>query len=299
MERKQCFKAIVCLLAIIFLTGCASSMRSIVSTKARAGYITAIHSDLISLPLPERKIVVAVYKFRDQTGQYKHNPQATSFSTAVTQGSTSMLIKALEDSKWFIPIEREGLPNLLTERKIVRSTREQYKNGKISPLPPLMYASIILEGGIVAYESNIATGGFGARFFGIGGSAESRQDQVTIYLRATAVKNGRILRTVSTTKTILSRGVDFGVYRFVRLKRLLEIETGLATNEPPQMCVMEAIEKAVFDLIVEGILNNDWNLKNPENINSPVIQSYLKEKEGIDEEKMVFDKNGNLKSVKK
>ena len=38
--------------------------------------------------------------------------------TAVTQGASSMILKALEESKWFIPLEREGLSNLLNERKI-------------------------------------------------------------------------------------------------------------------------------------------------------------------------------------
>ena len=303
MRKKQnVLKVMIGLIAIIFLTSCAATKRSLVTTRARIGYTTAIHNDLVSLPTPERKIVVAVYKFRDQTGQYKYHPQATSFSTAVTQGATSMLIKALEDSGWFIPIEREGLPNLLTERKIIRSTRENYKHfhkeqkKDVPTLPPLMYASIIMEGGIIAYESNTVTGGFGTRYFGVGGSVETRRDQVTIYLRAIGVKNGRILKSVSTTKSILSRGVDFGIFRFVRLKRLLEVETGLTVNEPPQLCVMEAVEKAVFDLIVEGSLNKNWNLRNPEDIRAVVIQDYLKEREESDK-RVVFDKEGNLVKI--
>ncbi|MEK7578498.1 MAG: CsgG/HfaB family protein, partial [Patescibacteria group bacterium] len=127
-EKQSVMRIMPVFVLLVFMTGCAASMASIITTKATAGYTTAIHKDLVSLPPPERKIVVAVYKFRDQTGQYKSSPQATTFSTAVTQGTTSMLIKALEDSKWFEPIEREGLPNLLTERKIIRSTTEEYKN---------------------------------------------------------------------------------------------------------------------------------------------------------------------------
>ena len=270
---------------LIFL-GWASIGRadSFEPTKATSGYITAVHKDLISLPPPKEKIVVAVYKFRDQTGQFKPSTTGTTFSTAITQGATSMLIKALEDSKWFIPIERESLPNLLNERKIIRSTRMQYQaenkeKERIPPLPPLLYAGVILEGGVISYETDIITGGFGARYFGLGGSTQIRKDQVTIYLRAVSTQNGRILKSVSTTKSILSKEVTFGVYRFVRFKRLLEAETGLTTNEPPQMCVLEAIEKAVFDMIVEGIQENLWALENPEDINSPLIQNYLKGKE--------------------
>jgi len=273
-----------------------------VTVPASLGYVTSVHSDLLALPPPKRKIVVAVYKFRDQTGQYNYHPTATTFSTAVTQGATSMLIKALEDSGWFIPVEREGLANLLTERKIINATWENNRepaeaNGKRDDLPPLLYASIALEGGIIAYNTNIVSGGLGAKYHGVGGSIGMRRDQVNIYLRSIAVKNGAVLNSVTTSKTILSREVDFGIYRFIRYKRLLEAETGLSTNEPPDMCVLEAVEKAVLSLIVEGIRENLWALKNPEDINLPVIQQYLREAEAV-ERVATFDKNGNLLMLK-
>ncbi|OHB74528.1 MAG: hypothetical protein A2Z25_05795 [Planctomycetes bacterium RBG_16_55_9] len=262
--------------------------------RATIGYTTAIHDELISLPEPEEKIVVAVYKFRDQTGQYKTSASATTFSTAVTQGATSMLNKALEDSGWFIPIEREGLPNLLNERKIIRSSRLQYQSESgqtIEELPPMLYAGVLLEGGIVSYDTNFITGGLGVKYFGTGGSGEFRKDRITIYLRLVSVKNGQILKTVSTTKSILSKEVDFGVYRFVSVQKLLEAETGYSTNEPPSMCVLEAIEKAVHDLVIEGIQDGLWGLKNPQDINSPMIQSYLEEKNRL-EKLVTLDKKG-------
>lgn len=289
----------VMLTAFVFLAGCSSKLAYKFTERATVGYTTAIHSDLISLPPPKEKIVVAVYKFRDQTGQYKTSAQATTFSTAVTQGATSMVNKALEDSGWFITIEREGLPNLLNERQIIRSTRTQYaaEGGQnLPPLPPLLYAGVLLEGGIIGYDTNIITGGLGVAYFGAGGSGQIRKDQVSIYLRLVSTQNGQILKSISVDKSILSREVDFNFYRFIRIKRLLEAEAGLSTNEPPSMCVLEAIEKAVYDLIIEGIQEGIWNLKNPEDINSPVIQNYLKEKQ--ESEKLVtFDKKGRLIKV--
>jgi len=283
----------------VSVSGCHNLAPLMRTDRATIGYTTAIHDDLISLPPPKEKIVVAVYKFRDQTGQYKTSAQATTFSTAVTQGATSMLNKVLEDSGWFVPIEREGLANLLNERKIIRSTRLQYQaegGQTLPPLPPLLYAGVLLEGGIIGYDTNLVTGGLGVRYFGVGGSGKLRRDKITIYLRLAAVKDGRILKSVSTTKSILSREVDLGVYRFVRVKRLLEVETGLSTNEPPSMCVLEAIEKAVYDLIVEGILDGVWELANPEDINSPAIQDYLKGKQKTGE-MVAFDKEGNLAEI--
>ena len=259
------FILILCLPSIIF--GCMALTPNIASIRATSGpeYITSIHQDLVSLPKPENPIPVAIYKFRDQTGQYKSPGNATNFSTAVTQGATSILIKALEDSGWFLPVEREGLANLLQERKIVLQMRDfilqKSRKKQFEPLPPLLYAGIIFEGGIIGYDSNVTTGGIGAKYFGAGGSAEYRVDKVTIYLRAVSVKNGAVLKTVQTSKTVLSQMLSLGIFRFVRLNRLLEAEAGIAANEPVEMAVQEAIEKAVYDIIIEGVKVGIWKPK--------------------------------------
>jgi curli production assembly/transport component CsgG len=233
-------------------------------------------SDLLALPEPKGPIMVAVYGFRDQTGQYRPSP-ASSFSTAVTQGAGSMLVKAALDSGWFVPVERENLQDLLTERKIARANGDQRK----APieLPPLYASNILLTGGIVAYETNVKTGGAGARYFGIGASEMYRMDQVTISLRAVDIRTGQILDTVSTSKTVYSYQLESGVFRFVKFKRLLELEAGFTRNEPAQLCVRDAIESAVVHLIAKGIKKGLWQLQNPEDMNSPVLRAYLREQE--------------------
>ncbi len=126
-------------------------------------------------------------------------------------------------------------------------------------LPPLLYAGILLEGGIVSYDTNIITGGIGARYFGIGSSTQYRQDRITVYLRAVSTSNGKILKTVYVSKTILSQAVDASLFKYVKFKRLLEVETGFTKNEPLQMAVAEAIEKSVEALIIEGISDKLWS----------------------------------------
>ena len=236
------------------------------------------------LPEPKEPVVVAVYKFRDQTGQYKPSDMGANWSTAVTQGATSILINALEESGWFIPIEREGLANLLNERKIIRSSRANYNSqdpgqDQNQLLPPLLFAGVILEGGIVSYESNVLTGGAGLRYFGAGANGQYREDRVSIYLRAISTSNGRILKTVHTTKTILSQKLDAGIFRYVSLKRLLEAEVGFTFNEPSGIAVQEAIDKAVQALIIEGLLADLWEVKDTEDLSTTAIKNYLEEKE--------------------
>ena len=161
-------------------------------------------------------------------------------------------------------------------------------------LPPMLYAPILLDGGIIAYETNLLTGGVGARYFGAGGSLEFRRDAVTSMLRSISVKNGQILNQVDARKTIFSADLESGLYRYISYNKLLEVEAGITSNEPPQMAVMESIESCVYALIMEGLISHAWSLANPAEV-QPLIEQYLKDRDS----KMVaqFDKHGNVVSV--
>lgn len=279
--KRICIKALT-LFSFLFLTNCGTYFNQPVDLQeARLGESSDVTQRLKSLSLPKEPVVVGVYKFRDQTGQYKPSETGGSFSTAVTQGATTILVKALEDSKWFLPIERENLANLLNERNIIRSTRQEYRNTNPDEpqLPPLLYAGILLEGGIVSYDTNIITGGIGARYFGIGASTQYRQDRITVYLRAVSTSNGKILKTVYVSKTILSQAVDASLFKYVKFKRLLEVETGFTKNEPLQMAVAEAVEKSVEALIIEGISDKLWSPQASDAEVKSLINDYELEKE--------------------
>ncbi|RLJ21852.1 curli production assembly/transport protein CsgG [bacterium endosymbiont of Escarpia laminata] len=233
------------------------------------------YRDLTNLPQPKGRIVASVYNFKDQSGQYRPSP-ASSFSTAVTQGATAMLVSVLSDSGWFIPLEREGLQDLLTERKIIRAALKKNNTPKNNDeqLPSLLAANVLLEGGIIAYDSNIRTGGLGARYFGLGVSGQYRLDQVTVNLRAVDIRTGQVLSSVMTSKTILSQEVQSGLFRFIEYKRLLELEGGMTTNEPAQLCVLSAIESAVIHLISDGLKKNLWQLRDLDAMDHPVLKKY-------------------------
>lgn len=269
------------LLFILMFTSCGTFFNQPFKTsKARIGENTSVKSIITGI-LPVEEMVVGVYKFRDQTGQYKLVENGSTFSTAVTQGGTSILLKSLADSKWFAPIERENIGNLLNERQIIRSTRQEYAansgSKQVTALPPLLFAGIILEGGVISYDSNIITGGSGARYFGAGGSTEYREDRITIYLRAVSTLNGKILKNVYVSKTILSQGLSANLFRYVSLKKLLEVETGITKNEPAQLAVKEAIDKAVENLIIEGIIDGLWKPQGGKPVVDFIKEKYYKE----------------------
>lgn len=247
------------LLAAFVFGSCTSALHPLETERVKPGIQSKVHKELTAMPEPQSKVVAAVYRFRDQTGQYKPSERGASWSTAVTQGATSILIKSMEDSGWFTPIERAGVSNLLNERQIIQKTRQQ--NNQSGKLPPMLFAGVILEGGIIGYDTNVITGGGGARLLGTGASGQYRKDQVTIYLRAVSTKTGKVLETVHTTKSIISQELQSGAFRYIDTNRLLEAEAGFTYNEPPVMAVTEAIDEAVKLLVINGEKQGIWSAR--------------------------------------
>lgn len=208
-------------------------------------------------------ITIAVYGFQDKTGQMKPNDRLAVFSKAVTQGAEVFLIKSLQDSKnWFKVVERVGLDNLIKERQLIRNQREVYEGKDARPLKPMTVAGVMIEGGIIGYDSNIRSGGNGARFLGIGGSQQYRVDEIVISLRLISVNSGEVLITNAVSKTIYSTQHNVGVLRFVDAgTKALELENGQALNEPTTYAVRVAIEQSVYDMIVEGEKKGLWRYK--------------------------------------
>jgi curli production assembly/transport component CsgG len=216
------------------------------------------------VPPPEAgKVIVAVYSFKDLTGQRKQQTGVASFSTAVTQGGEPILIKALQDvghGEWFRVVERVGLDNLLKERQLIRSSRDEAKDP--TALRPVIYAGMIIEGAIISYDSNIRTGGFGWRWLGIGPSTSYNEDVVTISLRAISTQTGEVLVTTNVRKTLLSYQAGVATFKFFdQGTRAFEQETGMSSTEVGIYVVKSAVEKAVEELIFDGEKKGLWKFK--------------------------------------
>jgi curli production assembly/transport component CsgG len=231
------------------------------------------------LPPEGGPVAVAVYGFRDLTGQRKSQPLIASLSSAVTQGAENYLIKALQDvgdARWFTVLERVGLENLIKERQMIRQMREQYQGKDAKALPPMMFAGIIMEGGIVGYDSNTLTGGSGVRIFGIGASTQYQSDTVTVTLRTVSVATGEILTTVTVTKTVLSYMDKLTLLRFVddgtqygAGANALEGEVGGSINESINRAIDVAVQAAVVNTINEGARKGHWAFKSNK-VSAPV-----------------------------
>ena len=272
MEISQRF---LCL-SVILLSSCAvlneNKDLSLTQNIEPSAILDLQSEELKNLPAAKVKPTVAIYpnSFRDLTGQRKSNSSFALFSTAITQAPEAFLIRALKhasNGNFFTVVERVGLDNLTKERQLIRSTRQEFKED--NKMKPLLFAGLIIEGGVISYEANNKSGGLGARYLGIGTSKQYREDSVTISLRLVSVSTGEVLIETLVSKSIISTNVSQDIFRFIETgTELVEVEGGIAKNESVSIALQKAVEKGILNIIYTGIERGYWEYDEIE-INEP------------------------------
>ena len=221
---------------------------------------------LADVPRPHQPIFVAVYGFPDLTGQHRQTPSGGAhYSRAVTQGGETLLIQALQKvsrGRFFRVLERRRLDNVSTERSVIRDQRAGARDAQGNPLPPprpLLYAGVILEGGVIGYDTNHRTGGAGARFLGIGAHTQYREDIVTVSLRVVNSQTSEIWKSVLVSQRVYSVKVQGDTFRYVSVDEILEAEGGITYNEPRTIALQRAIERAVYMMVMQGVEQQLWS----------------------------------------
>lgn len=257
--------------AVLALSGCAAVRPWVEVEAVEPPRVSEnINKDFEQIPAPAGPpIVVAVYGFKDLTGQRKPSTTLSLFSTAVTQGAEAYLIKSLMEAgnrQWFTVVERVGLDNLLKERQMIKQTREIYDGDKAKMLPPMALAGVILEGGIIDYNSHTLTGGTGARWLGIGPYTQYIQDLVVISLRLVSVQTGEVLASVVIEKNLLSTAEGITTIKFFNQStRAFEFDSSQTFNEPGNYALRSAIEAGIKELILKGERQGLWKFKEKPN----------------------------------
>ena len=253
-------------LSVILLSSCAvlneNKDLSLTQSIKSSSILDLQSKELKDLPAAKIKPSIAVYpnSFKDLTGQRKSNSSFALFSTAITQAPEAFLIRALKhaaDGKFFTVVERVGLDNLTKERQLIRSTRQEFKED--NKMQPLLFAGLIIEGGVISYEANLKSGGLGARYLGIGTSKQYREDAVTISLRLVSVSTGEVLIETLVSKNIISTSVSQDIFRFIEAgTELVEVEGGIAENESVSIALQKAVETGILNIIYTGIERGYW-----------------------------------------
>jgi curli production assembly/transport component CsgG len=268
-----------CLLAIL-LSNCAVISQNedlLLTKKIQSPDILELQSEeLKNLPPATVMPTIAIYpnSFKDLTGQRRSNSSFALFSTAITQAPEAFLIRAFKhtaNGKFFRVVERVGLDDLTKERQLIRSTRKEFKED--NKMQPLLFAGLLVQGGVISYEANLRSGGAGARYLGIGNSKQYREDTVTISLRLVSVSTGEVLMETLVSKSIISTSVSQDIFRFIETgTELVEIEGGVAENESVSIALQKAIETGVLNIINIGIERGYWKYENIK-INEPVCDA--------------------------
>jgi curli production assembly/transport component CsgG len=278
-------------LGLLVLSNCAGLQKTGLESKPEVTEMK-LQKEFDNIPAPaQKKITVAVYSFQDKTGQRRNTPNIASFSTAVTQGAEPFLIKALQDvgqGQWFDVVERVNVDNLVKERTIIKQMRDMFEGTNAKNLQPLQFAGVIVEGGIIGYDSGMESGGLAYKWLGIGPQTQYSKDIVTISLRVVSVSSGKVLATITVSKTIYSTGDSIAILKAFRGgTAFFEAETGLTINEPTTLAVKATVEAAVVELIKEGERKGIWSFKpTPKNVDdsyenkNQIIENNNKQKRG-------------------
>jgi len=280
----------------ILLTALLVAALSGCSLMQKAGQITGVEykpepaknsmqDELNSVPPPAKgRLTVAVYQFQDKTGQRKAVPGIASFSTAVTQGADALLIRALQDvgnGQWFDVVERGNIDALTKERLIITQMRQAYEGKDAQKLMPLTFAGIIIEGGVIGYDTGLESGGIGYNFLGIGPTTQYSKDVVTVSLRAVSVNTGKVLASITVTKIVYSTSDTVAIFKSVdpaaggilsqvfanntgsqsATAGILQFETGVVLNEATTLALKSTIEGAVVELVKEGQRKGVWDYR--------------------------------------
>ena len=258
-------KLLLSLAVVSLMSGCAITQKAGMEYKPEVAQ-NKLQKEFDTLPSPVGpRVTVAIYSFKDMTGQRKAVSSYASFSTAVTQGAEPFLIKALQEvghGQWFDVVERVNVDDLIKERTIIKQMRDMYEGKDAKPLAPLQFAGLIMEGGIVGYDSSTESGGAAYRWLGIGPQTQYSKDIVTISLRAVSVNTGKVLTTITVTKTVYSTADSFAMLKaFQDGTQIFEGETGLTINEPGTLAIKATIEAAVVELIRDGQRKGIWEFK--------------------------------------
>jgi len=269
----------LCLLAI-FISSCAvlnhNEDLALTQDIKPSSVLDLQSEELKNLPPATVMPTIAIYpnSFKDLTGQRRSNSSFALFSTAITQAPEAFLIRAFKhtaNGKFFRVVERVGLDDLTKERQLIRSTRKEFKED--NKMQPLLFAGLLVQGGVISYEANLRSGGAGARYLGIGNSKQYREDTVTISLRLVSVSTGEVLMETLVSKSIISTSVSQDVFRFIETgTELVEIEGGIAENESVSIALQKAIETGVLNIINIGIERGYWKYENIK-INEPVCDA--------------------------
>jgi curli biogenesis system outer membrane secretion channel CsgG len=215
--------------------------------------------------LTERRIVIS------QANEHKQRKQVQSERARISRDKAAVRVeinslrekveedyaRAAQSGQSELPPIDQTLANL--ERYRVQRLREieaEIPFSVFSTHPPvanLRTAEYLITGAIVAYDSDLYSGGTGFRIFNMGGSRKIRRDMVTVNLRLVRVSSGEIIGNETVSQVVLSYRDQGDILNYITVNTVLEFESGYVVNEPKSLALYSAIKVALSKILSEQV----------------------------------------------
>jgi curli biogenesis system outer membrane secretion channel CsgG len=120
-----------------------------------------------------------------------------------------------------------------------------------NPLKNLKIARYVITGAVVAYDSDVASGGSGVRILNVGGTKQMRKDIITVNLRFADVSTSEILAEKTVTQVVESFRNQSTASDYDTHNTVLELEAGQVINEPRSFALDAALRLALSGVLQE------------------------------------------------
>ena len=209
---------------------------------------------------------VAVTSFEDLTGARVDGGSSTAVA-ASGHLLLEFILKNYRDEGHLAIYSRRLLSELINERRLAQQANTSYAteavnslskatqalmgNAKIKPLhdlPDLGPVDFLITGAVIGYDKNTRDSGAAAGMVGISNRYQQSEDSVSVLVELINVKTGAMSGIGISSELISSKLFNAGVFKYLEVDKILELEGGGSLNEPKTYALYLALTQAVENM---------------------------------------------------
>ena len=209
---------------------------------------------------------VAVTSFEDLTGARVDGGSSTAVA-ASGHLLLEFILKNYRDEGHLAIYSRRLLSELINERRLAQQANTSYAteavnslskatqalmgNAKIKPLhdlPDLGPVDFLITGAVIGYDKNTRDSGAAAGMVGISNRYQQSEDSVSVLVELINVKTGAMSGIGIASELISSKLFNAGVFKYLEVDKILELEGGGSLNEPKTYALYLALTQAVENM---------------------------------------------------
>jgi len=214
---------------------------------------------------------MAVTSFDDLTGARVEGGASTAIA-----GSGLLLLELIlnsySDERRIRLFSRRLLTDLVNERRLAQQYNSTAASRSLNSLSEAAKALVnpdklskaydladiapvdyLLTGAVIGYDKNLSDLGAGAGLVGLSSSYKKSDDAVTVLVQIIDVATGEIAGVGIGSESVTSVMLGGGVFKFLEIDRILELEGGGSLNEPRTYALYQALNQAVENMFSDAL----------------------------------------------